>query len=101
MFDAAPQSFDEYVVKSSSPAIHADGNFLAFEHAREGPAGELRLLVRVEYLGRAEHAQRVLQVVHVKAGVHAVADAPAQDLLRVPVDDGHQARKASGPSGCR
>src|SRR4051794_5057579 len=46
----SPQPFDENIVQSSPPSIHADQDVLCLQPARESVAGELRSLVGVEDL---------------------------------------------------
>jgi len=41
VFDAAPQPFDEDIVQPSALAVHADGDGIFDQHAREGRASEL------------------------------------------------------------
>ena len=41
VLDAAPQPLDKNVIEHAPPSIHADGDTLAFEDAREALAGEL------------------------------------------------------------
>src|SRR2546427_3668072 len=49
----SPQPFDENIVQSSPPSIHADQDVLFLQPARESFAGELRSLIRVEDLWTA------------------------------------------------
>lgn len=45
IFHRAPQALDHHIVAPGAPAIHADGDFLAQQHAGEGVAGELASVV--------------------------------------------------------
>ena len=78
MLDSPPKPLHKDVAIRPAPAVRAGGDPLAIEHAREGLAGELPALVTVEHLGFAMLAQGVLQAVHAKRRLHAVADSPAQ-----------------------
>src|SRR5664279_5453950 len=49
VFDAAPQPLDKHIVAPGTLAVHADRYAIAYQHAREGLAGELAALIRVEY----------------------------------------------------
>ena len=53
MLDAPPKPLHKDVVIRPAPAVHADGDPLTIEHAREANAGELAALVTVEHLGLA------------------------------------------------
>src|SRR5882757_5153706 len=70
VFDAAPQSLDEHVVPPSPFAVHADGDAVAGEHAGKRRAGELRALVRVEYLRLAVTSQSILQCLDAECRFH-------------------------------
>src|SRR6185295_17935508 len=54
VLDRPPQALDEHVVAPRALAVHADPDLLGCQHAREGRAGELRALIRVE--DRPPHA---------------------------------------------
>ena len=97
MLDAPPKPLHKDVVirPAPAPAVHADGDPLAIEHAREGLAGELAAMVTVEHLGLAMLAQGVLLAVHAKRRIHAVTDSPAQHPPGVPVDHSHQVSKTA------
>lgn len=56
----SPEALDEDVVAPRALAVHADGDAVADQHRGEGPAGELRALIGVEYLGLAEPRHRLL-----------------------------------------
>src|SRR5271169_3997764 len=68
VFDAAPQPFDEHVVPPSAFAVHADRNAVVGKHAGEGPAGELRALVRIEDVRFAVTSQGILQRLDAERG---------------------------------
>jgi hypothetical protein len=72
MLDAAPKFFHI----RASPPVHADRDLLALEHPGEDLTGELHPLVAVKHLRFAVHAQSILQVIHAKRRLHAVADTP-------------------------
>ena len=95
VFDAPPKPLHKDVVIRPAPAVHADGNGLAFQNVCEGSAGELAALVAVEHLRLAMLSQGVFQAVHAKRRFHAVADSPAQHSPGVPVDHSHQVSKAA------
>ena len=56
VFDSTPQTFDEDIIQGSSPAVHADEDFMVLEAAGKLIAGELSPLVGIEHhgLGPAE-----------------------------------------------
>ncbi len=60
VLDAAPQALDEHVVAPCALAVHADRNAVAGEGAGECRTGELRTLVRVEYVRLAVTGQNIL-----------------------------------------
>jgi len=78
MFDISPESFNENIIKCPAPAIHADGNAFAFQHAGEGVACELRALITVEYFRLSMPPQGIFQAINTKPGLHGVTDPPAQ-----------------------
>ena len=90
----APESFDKYIVKRAPPPIHTDGDFFAFEYIGKGNARELRALVAIKYFRLPVAAQGVVQTIHAKYGIHAVADPKAQHPSRIPVHDRDQIHKA-------
>src|SRR3979411_2710940 len=78
VFDAAPQPLDEHVVPPGAFAVHADGDAVAGEQAGEGRAGELRALVRVEYLRLAVTSQGILQGLDAEGRFHRDRQPPRQ-----------------------
>lgn len=58
--DRAPEPLDEHVVAPCALAVHRDFNLGLLQHRREADGGELRSLVRIEYVGLAIPGKRVL-----------------------------------------
>ncbi len=52
------------------------------------------MTVRVEYFGRAEAVDRLIQSLDTEVGFQRVRDAPGQDLAGMPVYDRHQIQEA-------
>ena len=89
------QSRSTKILSNARPAsIHADGDAFALQNARESFARELDPWSLLNISGLPWHAQGVLQAVHTEHRLHAVADAPAEHLAGVPIDDRHQIGKS-------
>jgi hypothetical protein len=85
MLDVAPQALDKDIVKNAPPAIHADDNTFADEHAGKGVAGELGALIAVEDFRLTVSAQRILQTIDAEFSVHqfeAQGLLPSNPLLK-------------------
>jgi ubiquinone/menaquinone biosynthesis C-methylase UbiE len=93
VFDGAPQAFDKDIVQRSAFSIHADGNPLIRQSARERLACELCALIGIEDL-RLGILQRPIQRRNAKARVHVDRYFPAQHVAAVPIHDRHQIDKA-------
>src|SRR3990172_9567110 len=85
-----PQPLDEDVVVTAALPIHADAHACCFQHAREGLAGELRALVRVEDLWAAVAGQGLLQGLHAEPCFQGVGHPEGQHLATPPVQHRHQ-----------
>ena len=57
---AAPKSLHKDVVIGPASTVHADGNVLTLEYAREVIAGELTALIALEHVGLAMLTQSFL-----------------------------------------
>jgi len=53
VFESPPEPFDENVVLTAPPAVHADGDLVVVEDLGKGVAGELAALIGIEDLRRA------------------------------------------------
>src|SRR5246127_5896661 len=78
VFDAAPQPLDEDIVPPGALAVHADGDGVFDQHAREGRAGELAALVRVEDIRFAKASESVLKGLDAERRLHRDRYAPRQ-----------------------
>ncbi len=87
VFYRAPEALHEHIVPPASPAVHADGDFLALEDAGEVDAGELAALVGIEDVWFSEARQRFLQCLDAKAGVERDRQPPSQYAPAEPVDE--------------
>lgn len=94
VFHRAPQALDNDIVAPRAPTVHADGNFLAQQHADEGQAGELAALIGVENLRFAEARQRFFQSLDAEIGLHADRHSLGQYLAAEPVNDGYEIDEA-------
>ena len=72
VLDGPPQAFDEDVVVTAPPAIHADLDAMCLEHAGEFGAGELAALVGVEDLGGSVAGDGFLERRRAEVGVVSV-----------------------------
>src|ERR1700741_380858 len=59
VFQAAPQPFNEDVVKKSAFAVHADPHTATFQLIEKRGAGELHALIRVEHVRLTEARHRL------------------------------------------
>jgi hypothetical protein len=73
-----------------APAVHADRDFLAVQHAGKGLGRELAALVGIEYLGLAITRQRLFQSFHTEPYIHRDRHPPAEDPATEPVNNGDQ-----------
>ena len=95
-----PEAFDEDVVDAPALAIHRDPGADPFQAVGPGEGRELRSLIGVHDLGRAERVDRLVQGLDAEVGFQGIRDAPGQNLLGEPVHDSHQI-ESRGASGCR
>ena len=75
-------------------AIHGDPGPDPFQPVGPGEGRELRALIGIHDLGRAEAADRLVQRLDADLGLQRVRDAPGQHLAGEPVHDGDQIEKA-------
>jgi len=82
----APQALDHHIVAPSAPTVHADGDFLAQQHAGEGERSELATLVGVEYLRLVVARQCFLQCLDAEAGFRftSTGGSAVSDALSEP-----------------
>lgn len=71
VLDRFPNPLDEDIVPPSPFSIHADFDVILDEQLRESHAGELRALVRIEYLRLAIACQRLLDSLNTEGRVEA------------------------------
>ena len=93
VLDTAPQSLDEDVVQSPSPAIHTDANTLDLESAGEGLTGKLTTLIGVENTGFALY-QSLIEGLKTKPGIEGIGQLPTEHVAAVPIDDSHQVHES-------
>ena len=92
VLDRAPEPFHEDVVQRPPPPVHADPDPLVQQRLRKARGGELRTLIRVEYLAlpRLQYSRHRLDAeVRIQRG----AQRPAEHVAAVPVDHRHQVHK--------
>ena len=90
-----PQPLDEDVVDAAPFAIHRDPAADPFQPVGPGEGRELRPLIGVHDLGRAELVDRLVQRFDAEVSLQGVGDAPSQHFPGVPVHDGDQIEKAA------
>ncbi len=99
VFDAAPKPLDEHVGAPRALAVHADGDSIPGERADQGLAGELRALIRNEYLRLAVLGQSLLQRLDAEIGLDRDRRAMQRNAPGETVDDRREIDKAAR-SGC-
>ena len=95
VFDTPPEPFDEYVITPAALAIHADGDVVLRQEARELLARELAALVGVEDVRRTVAVNRFAHGVHAEVGRERVGQTPRQHPATGPVQDREQVHKAA------
>ena len=94
IFDRPPQALDENIVEETAASVHRNRHASRDQPSREGLAGELTALIRVENPRRAISRKRFVERVDAKARVHRVRQSPRQNRPAGPVDDRHEIEKA-------
>jgi hypothetical protein len=89
-----PEALDEDVVQASALAIHRDPGADALQSVCPGEGRELRPLIGVHDLGRAELVDRLVQRLDAEVGLKRVRYPPSPHLAGVPVHDGDQIEEA-------
>ena len=89
-----PQALNEDVVQIPGFAVHRYFGAHLFQPVGPGEGGELRPLVRIHDLGRAEAVDCLVQSLDAKISLQRVGDAPGQHFAGEPVHDGHQIEEA-------
>ena len=95
VLDRAPEPFDKDVVAPAALAIHADPDVVRAQDIEERGARELRALIRVEDLGRAEPVDRLLECGDAEVAGQRRGAAPRQHFPRGPVHDGTEKDEAA------
>lgn len=89
-----PEAFDEDVVDAPALAIHRDLGADPFQSVGPGEGRELRSLIGIHDLGRAELMDRLVHGLDAEVGFQRVRDAPGQNLPGEPVHDCDQVKEA-------
>lgn len=89
-----PEAFDEDVVDAPALAIHRDPGADLFQPVGPGEGPELRPLIGVHDLGRAERVDRLVQRLDADLSLQRVRCPPGQNLAGEPVHDGDQIKEA-------
>src|SRR5205823_1214405 len=76
VFDASPQTLNEYVVTPSALAIHADRNAFLGKCAGERSTSELATLIRVEDFRLAVTSQCIFKCRNAERGLHGDRQSP-------------------------
>ncbi len=95
VFETPPQPFDEHVVAPAPGPIHTDLDSVRLQESRKLLAGELAALIRIEDLGRAIPADRLLHRVHAEVRRQRIGEPPGQHPATRPVQDGEEIHEAS------
>ena len=90
VFQGASQPVDEDVVEESAFPIHRDSHARSAEPVGPGEGRELRSLICIHDLGRAEPVSSIVQRFDAEARLQRVRYPPGQYLAGVPVHDRHQ-----------
>src|SRR5690606_41315315 len=90
LFHSAPQTFDENVIRSSSFAIHADLDLLAFQIFRPQRTGELTTLVRIYYVRFTIARNCLFQDSQAVLCLPRIVQVPAYHKPTVQVDNGSE-----------
>ena len=96
-----PETLNEDVVDAANFAIHRDPAADPFQPVGPGEGRELRPLIGVHDLGRAELVDRLVQRFDAEVSLQRVGYPPGQHLPGIPVHDGDQKEEAPGRSGQR
>ena len=92
VLDRAPKPFHENVVQRPPAPVHADPDPLVQQRLRKARGGELRTLIRVEYLA-PPLLQYLPHGLDAEVRIQRGAQRPAQHIAAVPVDHRHQVHK--------
>src|SRR5664280_2479357 len=95
VLDRFPDALDEDIIAPRTLAIHADGDVVGDQNAREGFAGELAALVGVENVWRPLFRQGLLQRFNTEGRLHRDRHAMAEHAPAEPVDDGGEIDEAA------
>ncbi len=90
LLQGSPQAFNEDVFDVSSPSVHRDAHAHLVQRGDPGRSGELADLICIHDLRWALLGYGLLQCFDAEVCVHRVAELPAQDLARGPIQDGDQ-----------
>lgn len=90
VLQGAPQPLDEDVVKETAFPNHRDPHARPAEPIRPSEGRELRSLISIHDLGRAEFVDGLAQRLDAEVGLQRVRDPPREDLAGVPVHDRYQ-----------
>src|SRR5579871_3440648 len=94
IFDAAPQTLCENVVKSAASAVHADAYISGKQTLDVLRTGEVAALIAVAYLWRCDFQRSIHRSQH-KGHFQGLIQFPTDDVARIPVQHRHQINPAS------
>lgn len=95
VFERAPEAFDKDAVPPAALAVHAELNSMLLANQLDKiPIGELRALIRVEYLWPAVPRDSLLNRFDAEVGRKRVRKAPGQHAPRCPVNNRKEIQEA-------
>ena len=94
VFQRPPEALNEDVVQIPGFAVHRYFGLGPLQPVGPVERRELRPLVRIHDLGRAEAVDCLVQRLDAKISLQRVGDAPGQNFAGEPVHDGHQIEEA-------
>ena len=95
VFDTAPQAFNENIVDSPAPAVHADFYIVTFQAVNPYIRGKLTALIGVDYLGLAVLGYGLVKCAGAPLGGHRVTQTPAHHIAGIKVDNGKKIHEAT------
>ncbi len=90
-----PEALDEDVVHAATFAVHRYPAPNPFQPVGPGKGRELRPLIGVHDLGRAELVDRLIQRFDAEVSLKRVRYTPGQHFAGVPVHYGHEIKEAA------
>jgi len=91
---AAPEAFDEGIVRGAALAVHTQLDALAEDVLTKHLTGKLGSLIRVENIGLAILLHRLFDYLHAPFSLHRVRQGPIQYHPAMQIDHCRQIHKA-------